>query len=67
VETVREMKAFLVILIVLAAAAGVMAYSHMEVVETILSRTREATTEPATLLVSGSALLLIAIALRRLA
>jgi hypothetical protein len=67
VETVREMKAFLVILIVLAAAVGVMAYSHMEVVETLLSRTRDATTEPATLLVSGSALLLIAIALKRLA
>ena len=66
VEVVREMKAFLVILLVLAAAAGVMAYGRMDVVDTILSRTREAT-EPAALLASGSALLLIAIAVRRLA
>jgi len=51
---------------VLAAAAGVMAYGRMDVVDTILSRTREAT-EPAALLASGSALLLIAIAVRRLA
>jgi hypothetical protein len=62
----REMKAFLVIVITLAAAAGVMAYSQPDVLETVLSRTRDAT-EPAALLVSGSALLLIAVALRRLA
>jgi hypothetical protein len=43
-----------------------MAYGPMDVVDTILSRTREAT-EPAALLASGSVLLLIAIAVRRLA
>ena len=55
------MKAILVILLVLLAAASVVGYGRLDVA----SRTRE-TTEPAALLLSGSALLAVAGALRRL-
>ena len=59
------MKAILVTLLVLIAAATVVAYAHPEVATTILSHTPEAT-EPAALLLSGSVLLALGGALRRL-
>jgi hypothetical protein len=59
------MKAILVILLVVLAAASVVGYGRLDVAATVLSHTREAT-EPAALLLSGSALLAVAGALRRL-
>jgi hypothetical protein len=59
------MKAILVILLVLLAAATVVGYGRLDVAATVLLHTPEAT-EPAALLVSGSILLVVAGALRRL-
>jgi hypothetical protein len=58
------MKAILVILFVLLAAASVIAYGRPDVAARIISQTRN-TTEPAALLFSGSALLAAAGAFRR--
>ena len=63
-EKTWSMKAILVILLVLAAA-GVLAYGRPVVAATIVSHTPEAT-EPAALLLSGSILLAAGGALRRL-
>jgi hypothetical protein len=60
------MKAILVTLLVLIAAATVVAYGRPEVAATILSHTPEPT-EPAALLLSGSVLLAVGGALRRFA
>lgn len=59
------MKAILVTLLVLIAAASVLAYRRPDVGATIVSYTPEAT-EPVALLLSGSILLAAGGALRRL-
>jgi hypothetical protein len=61
----RKMKAFLILLLVIAAAVSVVAYGRVNVATTFVSQTREAA-EPTALLLSGSALLAVASALRRL-
>jgi len=58
------MKAILVIVLVLAAAASVIAYGRAEVAATIVSHT-PGTTEPTALLLYGAGLLLVAGVLRR--
>ena len=64
--TEREMKALFVLLLVLLAAATAVAYSRADVRTAVVSHTSSAT-EPTALLLSGSALLGLAAALRRLA
>jgi hypothetical protein len=60
------MKALLVILLVLLAAATAVAYGRADVLTAVVSHT-SSTGEPAVLLLSGSALLGLAGALRRIA
>jgi hypothetical protein len=62
----REMKALFVLLLVLLAAATVVAYSRADVMTAVVSHTSSAS-EPTALLLSGSALLGLAGAVRRLA
>lgn len=62
----REMKVLLVFVIVLIAAATAFAYGHAGVTAGVSAVASHASTEPTALLLSGSALLGIAGAVRRL-
>ena len=62
----REMKVVLVFVIVLVAAATAVAYGHAGVSAGVSAVASHASTEPTALLLSGSALLGIAGAVRRL-
>ena len=62
----REMKVLLVFVIVLIAAATALAYGHVGVTAGVSAVASSASTEPTALLLSGSALLGIAGAVRRL-
>ena len=60
------MKAFLVLLGVIAAAATALAFGHADVSAGVNAVASQVTTEPTALLLSGSALLGLAGAVRRL-